>query len=726
MTPGSRVRSFIIRQFMGYSGAMRLAKLIVIGAALSFPAVSSMEASGAARSGDIRNVLLITLDTTRADRLGCYGYKKAVTPNLDSLAGQGIKFLNAYTHVPLTLPSHSSILTGTLPLYHQVHNNGFYSLDEQVPTLAEVFQRAGYKTAAFVASFTVDSRFGLDRGFQVYDDNFKSDEILKNFRSERRAGEVVDAFLPWLNKNSNQGFFAWIHFFDPHLPYDPPSPFKESFPDRKYDGEIANMDSAIGVVIENLRKAGILDDTLIIVVGDHGEALGEHKEIEHGLFLYEATMRVPLLFVCKKKLPSGRAVLAKVGLVDLMPTILKLASLPVPGTVQGISLLPWISGRKGDDRPTYIETYYPRENFGWSEFKGLIDGPWKFILGPRPELYDLKNDPLEENNLFQKEPSVSRSMVEKLQVVIRLNSRSAPASRTVLSSADQEKLRSLGYLGGDWPGDPNKQSWPDPKDKIDDYLLYYRGNLMEGEGRFDIALACYSEVLRKNPDVPSYYANLGFLLMKMDRTNEAIDVMEKAREKFPTSVLILSRLVSFYLRAERWGDAIASGRALLDLQPNDFDALFLSGSAYAKLGKWQEAFDHYGRALKIEPENKTLRQRYSYALAAIGRSDEALESYGRLKKDYPADYSLDLDIGQIYATTGQREKARDVYREAAHLFPCADTFHAYAMFLGRVGDFPEAVRWLKAYLDITKEKDTVRKKQAMASLAAWEKNIKAS
>jgi arylsulfatase A-like enzyme len=704
---------------------MRLAKLILIGAALSFPAVSSMEASGAAKSDDIRHVLLITLDTTRADRLGCYGYKKAVTPNLDSLAGQGIKFLNAYTHVPLTLPSHCSILTGTLPLYHQVHNNGFYTLDEQIPTLAEVFLRAGYKTAAFVASFTVDSRFGLDRGFQIYDDNFKSDEILKNFRSERRAGEVVDAFLPWLNKNSNQGFFAWIHFFDPHLPYDPPSPFKESFPDRKYDGEIANMDSAIGVVIENLRKAGILDNTLIIVVGDHGEALGEHKEIEHGLFLYEASMRVPLLFVCKNKLPTGRAVLAKVGLVDIMPTILKLASLPVPGTVQGISLLPWISGRKDGDRPTYIETYYPRENFGWSEFKGLIDGPWKFIQAPRPELYDLKNDPLEENNLFQKEPSVSRSMVKKLQDVIRMNSRSAPALKRNMSSADEEKLRSLGYLGGDWSEAPSKQAWPDPKDKIDDYLLFYRGNLMEGEGRFDLALSCYREVLHMNPDVPPYYVSLGFLLMKMGRTTEAIELLENARGRFPASVLVLSRLVSFYLKAERWEDAIASGQALLNLQPNDFDALFLSGSAYAKLGKWEEALGHYGKALKIEPENKTLRQRYSYALAAVGRYDEALESYGRLKREYAGDYSLDLDVGQIYMTTGQIGKAGEVYKNVAQRFPCADTLHAYAMFLGRVGDFPEAVRWLKAYLDITKEKDTVRKKQAMASLAAWEKNIKA-
>lgn len=702
---------------------MHLVKIILIGAALSLP--SALGASGAAKTTDIRNVLLITLDTTRADRLGCYGYTKALTPNLDRLAGQGIQFLNAYTHVPLTLPAHCSILTGTLPLYHQVHNNGFYALDGQIPTLAEVFQRAGYKTGAFVASFTVDSRFGLDRGFQAYDDNFGSEEILKNFRSERRAGEVVEAFIPWLNATLGREIFAWIHFYDPHLPYDPPSPFKESFAERKYDGEIAYMDSAIGVVVESLRKAGILDKTLIVVAGDHGEALGEHKEIEHGLFLYEASMRVPLLFVCKNKLPAGKAVPAKVGLADIMPTILELAGLPVPKTVQGTSLLPWISGRKNDDRTTYMETYYPRENFGWSEFKGVVDGTWKFIQAPRPELYDLKKDPNEEDNLYEKAPAVSREMVTKLQEIIKLRSRPAPASPRRTSAEDEEKLRSLGYLGGDRLGGPNKQAWPDPKDKIDDYLLYYRGDLMEGEGRFDQALGCYREVLRRNPEVPSYYVTVGFLLMKMGRTTEAVELLEDARGKFPTSVLVLSRLVSFYLRAERWEDAIASGRALLDLQPDDFDALFLSGSAYAKLGKWGEALDHYGRALKTEPENKTLRQRYSYALAAVGRYDEALDSYGRLRAEYPGDYSLDLDVGRIYANMGRLAKAREVYESAAQRFPCADTFHDLAMFLGRIGEFRDAVRWLKAYLAVTKEGDTPRKTQAQTSLAAWEKNIKA-
>jgi tetratricopeptide (TPR) repeat protein len=356
--------------------------------------------------------------------------------------------------------------------------------------------------------------------------------------------------------------------------------------------------------------------------------------------------------------------------------------------------------------------------------KGLIDGPWKLIQAPRPELYDLKNDPREEHDLFEKAPSVSRAMVKKLQETVKANSRPSPTPQKGLSTEDQEQLRSLGYLGGDWSDAPGDRIWPDPKDKIEDYLLYYRGNLMEGEGRLDAALDCYREVLRKNPDVPPYYVTLGFLLMKMDRTNEAIELLEAARSRFPTSVLVLSRLMSFSLKAERWEVAVAAAEGLLDRQPGDFDALFLSGSAFAKLGKWEDALDHYGKALKIEPENKTLRHRYSYALAAVGRYEEALGSYRRLKEEYPGDYSFDLDVGQIYATMGQPAKAREAYHGAAQRFPCADTFHAYAMFLGGIGEFREAVRWLKAYLDLADEKDAPRKKQAETSLAAWEKKIK--
>lgn len=701
--------------------AMRRQGIALTGAMLSFLLSSLPGLSGAVKEGEVRHVLLITLDTTRANRLGCYGYKGASTPQLDGLAQKGVRFLRAYAHTPLTFPSHCSILTGTSPLYHLVRNNGSYYLDAGIPTLAETLRSAGYKTAGFIASFTLDSRFGLDRGFELYNDDLNKGEILKNFRSERKAGEVVDAFLPWLARNAQHQFFAWIHFYDPHLPYAPPSPFKEMLPKSPYDGEIAYVDFAVGKVLEMLKEKGILDDTLIVVAGDHGEALGEHREIDHGLFLYEGTMRVPLLFVHGKALPQGETVPATVRLMDIMPTILELAKLPVPKTVQGISLLPWIAGRTKTDLAAYMETYYPRENFGWSELRGVTDGRWKFIQAPRPELFDLAGDPHEETNLFQKAPSRSREMVRKFQDVVRANSQATDSPKRRMTSEEQERLRSLGYLGGGGRDAEDAGPKADPKDKIDEYLLSYRANLMEGEGNFSEAYKLYSELLQSNPEVPAYYVSAGFVLMKMERTKEAIELLERARDKFPSSALVLSRLVSFYLKAERWDDAIGASQVLLNLEPNDFEALFLSGSAFAMLGKWSEALDHYARALRIEPENKTLRQRHAFALAAAGRVDESLESYRRLKREFPEDYVFDLDVGQIYERTGQIAKARSVLKEASQRYPCADTFHAYAMILGKAGDFAEAVRWMRAYLSVAPEKDSPRKTKALALIGDWEK-----
>lgn len=682
---------------------------------------SFLHPAGGFQSGSDRRILLITLDTTRADRLGCYGYAKAKTPNLDALARDGIRFANAYAQVPLTLPSHCSIMTGTDPLYHQVHNNGFDALDPDIPTLASILKKSGFQTAAFVASFTLDSRFGIAQGFDVYDDNFQEDEILKNFRSERKAEKVFEALSSWLDGNGTRPFFCWAHFYDPHLPYDPPSPFREEFSDRKYDGEIAYVDFFIGKILDKLRAKNLLEGTLIVVAGDHGEALGERKEIDHGLFLYDDTLRVPLIFYSPKELPGGRVVSPRVRLKDIMPTILEMRKISAPNSIQGTSLLPFLKGRQKKDLPVYIETYYPRDNFGWSELRGLIDGPWKIILAPRPELYDLKNDPREENNLYQKKAAVSRELTEKFRKVVKESSRKTNAPRRTMTPEEEERLKALGYVGSRSPNEPLPKNLPDPKDKIEDYLLYFRGNLLETEGHFENAAECYREVLRLNPDTPWNFVNLGFLYMKMNRTNQAIELLEQARSKFPASLVILTRLMSFYLRAERWEKAISAGEAILAIQPRHFETLFLSGSAYAKTGKWAEALRYYQMALEVEPENKTLRHRYAYALAALGRNEEALESYRRLKDLYPDDVALDLDMSRIFEAMGQREKALGILKEAAERHPSPDTHYAYALALEKAGDLREAVRQLKLYLSTTAEVQTPRKNNALRDLAIWEK-----
>jgi len=312
------------------------------------------------------NVLLVTMDTTRADRLGCYGHGRARTPNLDGLAAAGVRFENVYSQVPLTTPSHCSILTGTYPLYHQVHNNGTYALPSEVTTLAEVLKGQGFQTAAFVGSFTVDSRFGLNQGFDVYDDKFAEGEAFKPMNAERKAEKVYAAFRAWLDRSEERPFFCWVHFYDPHLPYEPPAPYSVDFADSPYDGEVAYMDHYVGQVIASLREKKLLQKTLVVLAGDHGEAFGEKVETGHGVFLYDGTLKVPLIFQAEGYLPKGAVIKPRVRLIDIAPSIIDLLGLPPSAEIQGTSLLPYIAGRAKKDLSTYLETYFPRENYGWS------------------------------------------------------------------------------------------------------------------------------------------------------------------------------------------------------------------------------------------------------------------------------------------------------------------------------------------------------------------------
>ena len=348
--PGRRTRS--LRWGMAIA-----AGLGVLACFLIFrPGKNKVELSSASSY----NVLLITLDTTRADHLGCYGYPGAKTPSLDGLAREGTRFARVHCPAPVTLPSHISILSGLYPIAHGVRNNGHH-LQSGIKTLAGILKGRGYATAAFVSSFSVDSRFGIDRGFDVYDDSFQPQASLKSADAERRAAGTFDRFSRWLENNWSNRFFAWVHYYDPHLPYDPPPPYKEEFNDRPYDGEIAYMDNYVGAILDRLRTKGILEKTIIVVAGDHGEGLGDKVEIGHGIFLYEGTLRVPLIFHNLKILPRPRVDESEVRLVDVAPTILELVGLNDEAAgMQGQSLVPRLRGKAGKDLDSLIETFFPR------------------------------------------------------------------------------------------------------------------------------------------------------------------------------------------------------------------------------------------------------------------------------------------------------------------------------------------------------------------------------
>ncbi len=670
------------------------------------------------------NVLLITLDTTRADRLGCYGYQRAKTPNLDALASSGILFQNAYSSVPLTLPSHCSLLTGTYPLYHNVHNNGFYILDEENITLAEVLREKGFETAAFVSSFTVDSRFGLSQGFNHYDDRFDAEEALKNFRSERRAEDTYASFLRWLEGNYQKKFLCWIHFFDPHLPYDPPSPFKEEFKGKPYDGEIAYMDFYLGKTVESLREKGILEKTLLVLAGDHGEALGEKRELDHGLFVYENTIKVPLIIVCKNYLPQGLVLTQRVRLIDIMPTILDLLDLEKRKECQGQSLIPLIEGKKREDLPVYFETYFPRENYGWSELVGLLEGEWKLIEAPKPELYNLRKDPQEEENLFPKQKRIVQKLKEKLTETIRYYGSSLSHRKKILTEEEERKLRSLGYLAGERLERKGERILPDPKDKIDEYVLYFRGNLHETRGEYEEAEKCYREVLRLNPEAPTNYVNLGFLYMKMERIEEAIKTLEEGKKRHSRSLLILSRLIGFYLRAGRLEEAREACLETLKLEPGYFDALFLAGSISAKKGDFNQALSFYEKASEIEPENKVLKMRRAFTLAALKRYDEAIKIYQELKDEYPHDLRILKELCALYEEMGNVSLALETLSPALKHNPEPELYYDYSLLLEKAGNLKQAINFVKIYIEKSKDQKNGRRKEAERKLKEWERKVK--
>lgn len=668
------------------------------------------------------NVLLITLDTTRADRLGCYGYSKAETPNLDFLALNGVRFANAYCQVPLTLPSHSSILTGTYPTYHNVHNNGTYSLALDQVTLAEVLQSKNFQTAAFAASFSVDSRFGLDQGFDLYDDNFQEGSPFKAVNSERKAGDVYSRFSSWLDDHGSQQFFGWIHFFDPHLPYNPPDSYGKEFADSPYDGEIAYMDSYVGAVLEKLKEKNILGKTLIIIAGDHGEGLGDKVETGHGIFLYDMVMRVPLIFYAENLLPGGKVISSRVRLIDIMPSVLDLLKIEGSYPYQGISLIPVIEGKENGDLDTYIETYYPRENYGWSELTGLISGNWKYIHAPKGELYDLKSDPSERKNLFQSNKKTASDMKNRLDVLVKSSSVSPGMGKRTLNQEELARLRSLGYVG--LTEGENLGPFADPKDKVDELRMIQQALSYEFLGDFQEAARLYEKMLVLRPNSSSSYINLALIQARLNNFNKTIQILKQGIDKIPDSQVLLARLGHTYLVTGRLNEAISTMQKVLALNPEHVDALTVSAVVSDSLGKKEEARVYYEKALATEPENKYLRMSYALNLATGGDIPESIRVYSGLIRDYPDEYILYQYLGIAYGVLGDNNNAIKNLELGINIQPTPAAYYNLAVALKETGKAIEAIRALELYLENPKGEDEESIRSVRMELQNLKKTLK--
>ncbi len=669
-----------------------------------------------------RNILLVTLDTTRPDHLGCYGDRAARTPNIDKIAAEGVRFDRAYSPVPLTLPSHASILTGLYPPGHGIRNNG-RALAEGVRTLAEILKARGYASAAFVSSFSLDSRFGLDRGFDVYDDDLGSASPYKTENAERRAEETSARASRWLGQNAGRPFFCWVHFFDPHLPYDPPEPYKDEFRDAPYDGEIAYMDRSVGALRERLEELGHGGDTLIVVAGDHGEGLGDKVEIGHGLFLYEETVRVPLIVRRPGSRPRPRTVDAAVRLVDVAPTILDLASLrSEAAAMSGRSLVPWMDGKGGPGLDALLETAYPRDNFGWSELAGLVSGPWKYIQAPKPELYDLAGDASERSNLFG--PSSARA-ADMRRALERELARAAGAAAAkpggaAARSEDLDRLRSLGYVNFA-PAKPGAAALPDPKDELDSLRLIQRAQDAEFAGNAAEAEALGREIMKTIPDSPGGYVNTAIAQAGQKKFDAAIETLKAGLARIPGSETLLVRLGHTCLVAGKVAAASVAMETVLASNPKNVDALTVRAGILDSTGRKDEAAKYFERALAVEPESRFLRTSYAACLASGGRLREAIAVYDRLIEDDPGQQAYYQYAGIAHSYLGEFDAAISYLKRAVDIHPTASGYFNLAVACEKTGKPDEAVKYLKLYLDNSAGESEANVAKARAELQRLQK-----
>jgi len=546
------------------------------------------------------NVLLVTIDTARQDRFGCYGYQPAQTPTIDALAAGGVTFDNALASVPLTLPSHATIMTGLTPLGHGVHDNGIDALGPEPSTLAEVLKAQGYDTAAFIACFVMDARFGLDRGFDLYD----FEVSMAGFRpqmadfNERPANEVTDAAITWLDGRRQEGstspFFAWVHYFDPHLPYRSPLQNSPVLSSRPYDAEIAFVDQQLKRLLEDLASHGQIDRTVVIVTADHGESLGEHQEATHGMFIYNSTLKVPLVFSCPTLFEGPRRCRDRVvGLIDLRATIEDLLSIDPIGQNDGLSLL----GEIPHDRLLYVETEGPLKFVGASPLRGLQGIDLKYIQAPIPEFYDLKDDPDERRNLHASRGAYIRPLEAQLTEILGSADRDTGSSRQ-MTDEEIQRLRSLGYVHSS--GNQDEGSLPDPKTMIAAHNGGQKAEKLYTEKKYEEAAATARAVVDECESCTSAARVLAFSYLRLGRSEEAIAVLREFVERSP-QVFMIRSLAQALIMQEEFDAAFEVLDLYESVEPTDGRIAILRGDCFDRLGDPLKAIEQYEEAQLVDP-----------------------------------------------------------------------------------------------------------------------------
>jgi choline-sulfatase len=685
------------------------------------------------------NVLVITLDTTRWDRIGAYGDRGASTPNLDRLAAEGVLFHQAIAAAPLTLPAHATIFTGLLPPRHGVRDNGGYTLDAKHRTLATMLHEKGWRTGAFLGAFVLDGKFGLNQGFETYHDRFDVSKYQRVSLGDiaRRAGEVVDNALPWLEAAAAHRFFAWLHFYDAHSPYEPPEPFRTRFAERPYAGEIAYVDFQVGRVLQWLDTKGLTDRTIVIAIGDHGESLNEHGEGTHGFFIYDATTRVPFIVRAPYSRMRGRRIDGTVRSEDVMPTILELLGDRPPDAIEGRSLVRLLTGSSADlNLDAYSESLYARNHYGWSELRALRSGRFKYIGTTRPELYDLERDPGERRNLYSDRRALAERMAAELDRLAE-EDESAGAGPSTVDPETRERLAALGYIGSfTRTAAKAGEALPDPKDKIDIFNLMTSAQEASGKSTADDAIARLTKVIAQDPDVLDAWVMLGNEYYRKRDFPNALRHYRRALEINPDYDLATINLANAYRSMGDYKAAILGYERYLEKDPKNAWVRYQLGELYVDLDQLDRADAAFRQALSDDMRVAAARNalgviafrrgdlagaeaeiraaiaqkrdvrlaHFNLALIAEARGDvqTALREYQTEIETQAGAYKAAFNLGKLHEQIGNAAAQEAAFRKSIELNPrfAEGYFHLAKLLLDEERRFEEAMALARRGLDI--------------------------
>jgi choline-sulfatase len=625
------------------------------------------------------NIVLITLDTTRADHLPIYGYTGVRTPQLERLARRGLVFEQCVTASPFTLPAHCTIMTGLYPTYHGVRINGNTALSEKHETMAKLLGSRGYDCGAFIGAFVLDGRWGLKQGFSEYNDDFDLNKYkqLDLGLVQKPSREVVDEAIDWLAKRRDRPFFAWLHLYDPHIPYDPPEPYRSEYGDRGptglYDGEIAAMDAQIGRFYDWLDENDLTDNTILVLVGDHGEGLGEHDESTHGYYIYDYVVHVPLLIVTPFAPLQNRRCPEQVRTVDLLPTVEEMAGIAPGKNLHGRSLLPlFYSESENEKRPAYSESMAPQLQYGWSPLYSLRQFPFKFIDAPRAEFYDLKNDPGENNNLRLRQFPKAREYKKILDKLIADTGRNAP--KTEAADLDQETMRrlaTLGYVGSLTApkAAAGGTNLADPKDKIAIFEAVSKSTELTFNEKFTEAAALLEGILAKDPEVIQARLILANAYQKLQRNAEAKAQLDAVLKQDANHIQALVGMASILRNEGRYPDVISLCQKALAVDANSTQALELMGNAYMDRKEYGKALPALQKAAAVQAKMTQYQQNLAACFIFLRQYAQAEKILNDISRGFPKFPLVNFHLGLVAEEKDDLALAENGYRKEIECYP---------------------------------------------------------